>query len=429
MIAFWFRRDLRLEDNHGLWAALNSGHPVLPLFIFDSNILSRLPRRDARVSFLHQQLQKLHAQMGEHGAGLLLELGQPKDVWSRLLRSLPIRAIYCNEDYEPYAIQRDQKIAKLTRDLGREFHTFQDQVIFAKSQITKPDGEPYRMFTPYSKRWLLALNEDSFRSYPSRNHLEGALVKPPRFLSLEELGFESSSVPVSSAKLTPSLLQNYTKCRDGLALQGTSKAGPHLRFGTLSVRGLAKKAHSLGSTTYLKELIWREFFMQMLYHYPKTATEPFDPRYQKVPWRNDRQEFERWCSGETGVPIVDAGMRELNQTGYMHNRVRMITASFLTKHLLIDWRWGERYFAEKLLDFELASNVGNWQWAAGCGCDAAPYFRVFNPMIQARKFDSKGEYVRKWIPELGHKDYPQPMVDLDYGRRRAIATIRTAISQ
>ena len=393
LCVFWFRRDLRLEDNHGLYLALKSGLTILPIFIFDERILRELPPKDARVAFIRNRVQEL--------PGVRVFTGEPVKVWANLFNNHNIKAVFCNEDYEPYAIERDKKVAALARAAGAAFHSVKDQVIFAKNEIVKDNGEPYRVFTPYSRAWLSKLNPQSLKPFKS-----------------------GTAKPVLSIGKT--LIRNYEKQRNRLDLDATSHLGAHLRFGTVSIRKIVQAAKSL-SPTFLKELIWREFFMQTLFHFPHTVNEPFNPRYKNLPWRNNKKEFNKWCEGQTGYPIVDAGMRELNATGFMHNRARMITASFLTKHLLIDWRWGERYFAKHLLDFELASNVGNWQWVAGCGCDAAPYFRVFNPALQAKKFDPDGKYVKKWVPEAGTSQYPKPMVDHEFARRRALTVFHKAL--
>lgn len=420
MNVFWFRRDLRLEDNAALFHALSSGKPVLPIFIFDSRILSHLPKRDARVEFIHHSLENL-------GVPIKVFHDDPVKIWPEIISRYKVSAIYCNEDYEPYAIQRDAAVAKLIRSAGGEFYSFKDQVIFAKDEVVKDDGKPYRVFTPYSKRWLANLKPESFKAFPSEKKLaactevQGMGVPP-----LQEMGFDPSGVRLPDKTVKKSIFTGYAKHRDMMGEDATSRLGMHLRFGTVSVRKLARTVQPL-SEIFLKELIWREFFMQILFHFPHSATGSFDSRYDKIQWRNDKKEFKTWCEGKTGYPIVDAGMRELNATGFMHNRARMITASFLTKHLLIDWRWGERYFAEKLLDFDLSSNVGNWQWAAGSGCDAAPYFRVFNPYIQAKKFDPKGEYVKKWVPEIGSSAYPEAMVDHEHARRRALKVYREGL--
>lgn len=424
----WFRRDLRLEDNAAFYHALKIGGPVLPVFIFDSRILSKLPEADARVEFIHRTLGEMHDALVSCGSGLRVYHGDPVELWPQIIKKEKLQAVYCNEDYEPYAIRRDEAVRNQIVAAGGEFHSYKDQVIFAKSEVVKDNGEAYRVYTPYSKRWLAKLTEADLKSFSIeplfKNLAKTKEAGPP---TLEKLGFKPSGIELPGKEVKKSIFTGYAKSRDMMGEAGTSRLGLHLRFGTVSVRKLARTVKPM-SDTYLKELIWREFFMQILFHYPHSAESSFDRRYDKIEWLNNKKDFEKWKNGQTGYPIVDAGMRELNATGFMHNRARMITASFLTKHLLIDWRWGERYFAEKLLDFDLSANVGNWQWAAGSGCDAAPYFRVFNPYLQAKKFDPKGIYVKKWVPELGTSEYPKPMVDHEHSRRRALQVYKAGLN-
>ncbi len=425
---FWFRRDLRLEDNCGLYHALKADLPVLPLFIFDTNILNELKKNDARVTFIHHTLQQIDAELKKNSRGLLVEHGTPAEVFHQLINELDIHAVYTNTDYEPYAKQRDQQIEKQLKEKGIRFKSFKDQVIFEKNEITKDDGDPYTVYTPYMKKWLSSFDKLEQQYYPSEKLTEKFVEKNLREIpSLKELGFEESDIKVPDAILTQSRIGQYNDNRDFPAGEGTTHAGPHLRFGTLSARRLAQKAN-LGDRSYLKELIWREFFMQILDHFPSVVDRNFKSKYDKLTWINDEQSFEKWCQGRTGYPMVDAGMRQLNESGYMHNRVRMITASFLTKHLLTDWRWGEAYFAEKLLDYELSSNNGNWQWAASTGCDAVPYFRIFNPEEQLKKFDPDLKYVKKWIPEFDTNDYPCPIVGHKEARERALKAYKKAPS-
>lgn len=429
LTVFWFRRDLRLEDNHALHLALASGAPVLPIFIFDDLILRELPKQDARVEFIRSALENLNRELREYGSSMQIFRGEPLEVWPRIFKSCKVGQIFCNEDYEPYALKRDSAVAKLAAEQGASFQSVKDQVLFAKNEVVKDNGEPYRVFTAFSKAWLKKLTPENLKPFNTGKTLHNLLkVKSEKVPSLDELGFQPSNIEVPEADLGKKLLSAYAKQRDVFHVEGTSRIGPHLRFGTISVRKAAAVAQQF-SSVYLKELIWREFFMQLLFHFPHTVDQPFDARYKNIKWRNDKADFERWKSGETGYPLVDAGMRELNQTGFMHNRARMVTASFLTKHLLIDWRKGERYFAEKLLDFELASNVGNWQWVAGCGCDAAPYFRVFNPELQAKKFDPNGEYIKKWVAEFGTSKYPKPMIEHEAARRRALIEFKSALGR
>lgn len=426
---FWFRRDLRLEDNTGLYYAYNQEKNILPIFIFDRNILDKLEdKKDARVTFIHTQIEKLQSQLKEFGSSILVKYGEPMEVWKELLKTYTIENVYTNRDYEPYAISRDKAVKDLLSDHGIQFLDFKDQVIFEKSEVVNGSGDFYKVFTPYSKVWL-----EKFRQNPPQvvsldkrknNFLQIDPLPIPR---LESMGFENSDIKIPPLEVDKELIQKYDKLRNFPAIKGTTRLGIHLRFGTISVRKLALEAAHLNNT-YLNELIWREFYMMILYHNPQVVDRAFKPQYDNIPWRRDENDFNKWCEGKTGYPIVDAGMRELNATGYMHNRVRMIVASFLTKHLLIDWRWGEAYFAKKLLDFELSSNNGGWQWAAGTGTDAQPYFRVFNPESQTEKFDKELKYIKKWVPEYGTKDYPEPMVVHKFARERAIATYKEALS-
>lgn len=424
---FWFRRDLRLHDNHGLFEALRAGRPVLPIFIFDTTILDHLEdKKDARVSFIYENLQIINKVLSATGRSLLVLVGKPTDVIGKLISSYKIEAIYANRDYEPYALKRDLEIYKLLLKKNIEFKTFKDQVIFESEEILKPDGKPYTVFTPYSRKWKEAFHLKSPDHFPSENHMFSFLSGIAEIPDLNTIGFSPSEIVVPEARINHDILKHYQERRNQPFPGQTSLTGTHLRFGTISIRQLAMTAGTI-SETYLNELIWREFFMQILVHFPYVTDNNFNRKYDRLIWRNNEAEFDRWCNGTTGYPLVDAGMRQLNQTGLMHNRVRMVTAGFLTKHLLIDWRWGEAYFAKKLLDFELSSNNGNWQWAAGTGCDAAPYFRIFNPTEQARKFDPQADYVRFWIQEYEKPGYPDPVVDHAMARERAIAAFREAL--
>lgn len=421
---FWFRRDLRLEDNVGLYQALQSPFPVVPLFIFDDAILEHLPKDDARVTFIYESLSKINEKLAEFGSSLLVKKGKTQDVWQQLITEFDVKEVFYNKDYEPYAIKRDQEITELLAQNGVKVQAFKDQVIFEEDEITKADGLPYTVYTPYKNKWLekyktIAPVAEHDTSIFSENWLASTFVFP----ALSAIGFEASTIKVKPHNLTKII--TYHETRDFPALDTTSYLSPHLRFGTVSVRKLVNWA-ARKNDVFLSELIWREFFMQILYHFPKVVQHNFKSAYDGIEWRNDESDFQRWCSGTTGYPMVDAGMRELNATGYMHNRVRMVVASFLCKHLLLPWQWGEAYFAQKLLDYDLSANVGNWQWAAGTGCDAAPYFRVFNPDIQLQKFDAKGHYIRKWIPEFD-LGYGAPMVEHAMARDRAIATYKAGI--
>ena len=427
---FWFRRDLRLEDNAGLHAALESGLPVLPIFIFDTEILRSLPEDDARVGFIHKNLQGMQDTLRDNfQRSLAVYKGMPRAVLKTLVERYPIKAVYTNEDYEPYAVKRDKEINDLLAERNIEFHTCKDQVIFAKADVVKDDGKPYVVYTPYMRKWKSKLNPSKHLEQFNCQELFHKLADLPNLpsLSLQDLGFKSSKIQVPDYHIASNLLNTYGETRDFPALNGTSRLGPHLRFGTISIRQMVMKGLKSKTETFLNELIWREFFMQILWHFPRTVHESFKKQYDRIIWRNDEQEFEKWKTGQTGYALVDAGMRELNTTGYMHNRVRMLVASFLCKHLLIDWRWGEAYFAEKLLDFELSSNVGNWQWASGSGVDAAPYFRIFNPMTQIDKFDKDRAYVKKWVPEFGTGAYPEKMVDHKMARERCLTVYKEAL--
>lgn len=419
---FWFRRDLRTDDNHGLLKALTSGYRVMPVFIFDKNILDELAPDDRRVNFIHQQLQKLDATFRRNGGGLHVFYGDPKTVFAELCAKHDIQAVYTNRDYEPYALDRDRAVEKVLANHNVALHTFKDQVLFDHNDVAKSDGKPYTVYTPYSRKWLEKMRADGVPSYPSQDHLKTTIhLQTHGVPSLESMGFRPVSDKFPSPQPDSSIIENYAENRDFPDRPSTTKLGVHLRFGTVSVRDMIRKGEK-SNETWLKELVWREFFMNILYHFPQVVTQSFKPAYDRIKWEDNSTHFEAWCNGQTGYPIVDAGMRELVQTGFMHNRARMVVASFLTKHLLIDWRKGEAFFASHLLDYDLASNNGNWQWAAGTGCDAAPYFRVFNPYTQAKKFDPHNKYIRKWVPEVDdEKRYPKPIVDHPAARKRALA--------
>lgn len=425
---FWFRRDLRLDDNAALYHALRSRKPVLPIFIFDENILSKLENKhDKRVDFIHRTLTELKSELKKLGSDLLVFHGTPLEVYEKLTSEYAVKSVFTNHDYEPYAKERDAEIAALVNENGASFKTFKDQCIFEKDEVLKDDGKPYTVYTPYSKKWKAKLNAFYLKSYPTEKYFSNFLkFQADSFPSLEEMGFEKTEVSIPSADFELSIIKNYHKTRDTPSVQGTSRLSVHLRFGTISIRKLAKLAFETNEK-FLNELIWRDFYMMILWHFPHVVEGAFRPAYDRIEWEHNEQHFEAWCKGETGYAIVDAGMRELNETGFMHNRVRMIVASFLTKHLLLDWRWGEAYFAEKLLDFELSSNNGGWQWASGSGCDAAPYFRVFNPYLQTEKFDPQLRYIQTWVPEFQELTYPQPIVDHKFARQRAIDRYQKAL--
>ena len=419
---FWFRRDLRLEDNKGLFEALKSRNPVIPLFIFDTDILNELESDDPRVNFIYNQIFEINQTLNSLNSSLLIKRGKPIEVWKELVKEYEIDQIFCNHDYEPYAIKRDLKVKDLLSKNGSSFLTFKDQVIFEKDEILKSDNTPYTVFTPYKNKWSERFDRIAdIQNFDTKKYFHNFNKIDSPFPKLEQLGFRKSTIKIKPFDL--SQIDEYERLRDFPAKNSTSYLGPHLRFGTVSIKRIVEIALQK-SQVFLSELIWREFFMQILYHFPHVVSESFKKKYDNIKWLNNETEFEKWCNGLTGYPMVDAGMNQLNQTGFMHNRVRMVTASFLCKHLLIDWRWGEAYFAKKLLDYELSSNNGNWQWAAGCGCDAAPYFRIFNPTTQLKKFDPNLEYTQKWLPEFNTFDYPQPIVEHTFARNRALETYK-----
>jgi deoxyribodipyrimidine photo-lyase len=428
---FWFRRDLRLNDNAGLYRALKSGNPVLPVFIFDQEILDKLEdKSDARVTFIYNTIENLRSQLHKHGSSLLVVYDKATNAWDKIIKEYPLAAVYTNHDYEPYAAKRDNVVKEKLKQHRIAFHTFKDQVIFEKDEVTKDDGKPYTVYTPYQRKWYATLKPFYLKSYPTEKYLD-KLVKINHLPlpSLNEMGFVKSEAHFPDREYKE-VIGDYAAKRDFPATKGTSHMGLHLRFGTVSIRELAKTAHGYHNKTWLNELIWREFYMMILHHFPHTMDHAFRPEYDRIKWVNDEGQFKAWCEGQTGYPIIDAGMRELNATGFMHNRVRMIVASFLTKDLLIDWRWGEHYFARKLLDYEMASNVGGWQWAAGSGTDAAPYFRIFNPESQTKKFDPELKYIKKWVPEYADfGKYPKPIIDHAFARDRCLKAFKAALAK
>lgn len=422
---FWFRRDLRLEDNIGLTKALESSKNIQCIFIFDENIILELPNNDHRITFIYDELSKLNEQLKSFDSSLRVEIGKPEQVWEKIITEEKIQAIYTNKDYEPYARKRDGAIRDLAEENNVEFRRFKDQVIFEENEVVKDDGDPYTVYTPFKNKWLKAFNPEEFKPVSIDSLTRNFAKSNFDFPSLKTVGFERSSIEVKPYTLKD--LEDYKDVRDLPFEDATSYLSPHLRFGTIGIRSLVHSVKDR-SEVFLSELIWREFFMQILYHFPKVVDHSFRAKYDRIQWRNNEAEFEKWCNGETGYPMVDAGMRQLNETGYMHNRVRMVVASFLCKHLLIDWRWGEAYFAQKLFDYDLSANNGNWQWAAGTGCDAAPYFRVFNPESQLKKFDPKLKYVRKWVNDFDELTYPEPMVEHKMARERALDTYKSALN-
>ena len=425
---FWFRRDLRLEDNAGLFHALKSGRKVLPLFIFDISILDKLEsKNDKRINFIYRQISKLKRSLELNGNDIMVLYDNPLAAFRKITDTYSIEAVFCNEDYEPYAIERDEEIKVFLQTKSIRFESFKDQLIFGPSEILKEDGRPYTVFTPYGKKWKALLKENPLKQYPSEKQLSGLQTSLKfEMPSLYSLGFEACEAIFPSSVISEQILINYAEQRDLPALDATSRLGMHLRFGSISIRSLIPQAlHH--SEAWLNELIWREFFMQILFHFQHVVNTSFKPQYDRIEWRNEAKEFEQWCRGETGYPLVDAGMHELNSTGFMHNRVRMVAASFLCKHLLIDWRLGEAWFAQKLLDYELSSNNGNWQWAAGTGCDAAPYFRIFNPLSQQQKFDPDFLYIKKWISGFREEAYLPKIVDHSFARERCLKAYKTAL--
>ncbi|MBS1509848.1 MAG: deoxyribodipyrimidine photo-lyase [Bacteroidetes bacterium] len=426
---FWFRRDLRLHDNAGLYHALKSEHPVVPIFVFDTNILNQLSdTADRRVEFIHAALEEIQQQLTALGSTLEVYYGTPLEVYKKLLAKYQIQKVFTNHDYEPYALEREKLIASFLKEHGATLHTYKDQALLEKDEVLKDDGKPYTVFTPYSRKWKAVLTAFHLKPYPNKKYFSNFYKQSPVDIpSLKAIGFTAVDRPFPTKELDEAMVVKYKEQRDIPGITGTSRLGVHLRFGTISIRQLAAQSRPL-SATYLNELIWRDFYHMILWHFPHVGQgKSFKPQYDFIAWRKDEAAFEKWCKGETGYPIVDAGMRELNATGYMHNRVRMIVASFLTKHLLLDWRLGEAYFAEKLLDFDLAANNGGWQWASGSGCDAAPYFRIFNPYLQTQKFDPEFKYIQKWVPEFQEFSYPKPIVDHEKARARCLEVYASAL--
>jgi deoxyribodipyrimidine photo-lyase len=428
---FWFRRDLRIHDNAGLYAALMSDLPVVPVFIFDKIILDKLDeKKDRRVEFIRNNLVIIQNELIRMSSSIEVYYGTPIDVFEMIIKKYDAQTVFTNHDYEPYANERDSQINKFLNSKKIEFKTFKDQVIFEKDEVVKDNGKPYTIFTPFSKKWKSLLSNFNLKTYPVEERMDNFLKQPPKEIpSLQSFGFAETGLKFLSKSPSESIIEHYDKTRNYPSIEGTSRLGIHLRFGTISIRELVAKARKLNAV-YLNELIWREFYMSILWHFPHVGhNKAFKPEYDHIKWRNNEDEFEKWRLGQTGFPIVDAGMRQLNETGYMHNRVRMIVASFLCKDLLIDWKWGEAYFAAKLLDFDFAANNGGWQWAAGSGCDATPYFRIFNPELQAKKFDKDFTYIKKWIPEFTGPAYQKPMVDHAMAKERCIKVYKEALAQ
>ena len=425
---FWFRRDLRLEDNMGLNAALTSGLKVIPIFIFDTDIINKLEKNDLRIKMIHAALVKLNGAMLGNRCNVGMYLGNPKAVFESLLKKYKIKSVFTNRDYEPYATKRDSLVKSFLEKKNVTFSSFKDQVIFEKDEVVKDDGNPYKVYTPYSRKWIEKLYSKGIETCNSEIKLNSLAKIALPYLSLKEIGLDEKPFDIPEFNIDYKRIEKYEETRNFPHLNSTSRIGAHLRFGFISIRKLVEKALKNSNKTYLKELIWREFFMQILWHFPYTQKKSFKPKYDNIRWLNNNDEFKKWCDGNTGYPLVDAGMRELNHSGFMHNRVRMLVGSFLCKHLLIDWRWGERYFAKKLLDYEMSSNVGNWQWVAGCGVDASPYFRIFNPKEQIKKFDKDFRYIKKWVPDFQSSFYPKEIIDHKFARNRCLETFKSAVA-
>ena len=428
LVIFWFRRDLRLKDNAGLFHALNENDKVLPIFIYDKNTLDKLNKSDHRVDFIEYSLKKLNDLLKKNNKSISIYYGKPVKVFSELIKKYNVTKVYSNKDYTPYSIKRDKKVEELLKVNNIDFNSYKDHVLFEKYEVVKDDNTPYKVYTPFSRKWLIKMSENKIDFFNSEKYIHKFFNEKREFLSLKEIGFEKSVLSPLNLNLSSDTINNYEKTRNFPYVNGTSKIGLYLRFGTISTREMIIKAEVSKNKTFLKELVWREFFQQILFHYPHTLNKSFKPKYDRIEWLNNENQFKKWCSGQTGYPLVDAGMRELNQTGFMHNRVRMLVGSFLCKHLLIDWRWGEAYFAKKLYDYETASNVGNWQWVAGCGVDASPYFRIFNPHEQIKKFDKNLIYTKKWVPEVESNQYVEPIVIHKDARERCLLTYKKALS-
>jgi deoxyribodipyrimidine photo-lyase len=424
----WFRRDLRLHDNASLYHALKGPNPVLCLFIFDRDILDVLEDKDdARLTFIYNTINKLSEELAEQGSSLLIKYNKPEQAWNEILQEYNVAAVYTNRDYEPYAKKRDGDIGEMLNARGINFKTFKDQMIFERDEVVKDDKKPYTVFTPYKNKWMKKVNAFYLKAYPTEKYFNNLYSTGPlKGITLEEMGFIPSELQFPETEYQH-IIDDYAQNRNFPAKKGTSHIGLHLRFGTVSIRDAARNSFER-EQTWLGELIWREFYMMALDHFPDTANHAYRPAYDRIEWRNNEQEFEAWCKGQTGYPLVDAGMRELNATGFMHNRVRMVAASFMVKHLLIDWRWGEHYFGRKLLDYEASTNIGSWQWVAGSGTDVMPYFRIFNPEAQLIKFDPKMEYVKKWVQEYGTSQYPKPIIDNKTGKERALKVYKIALA-
>ena len=464
----WFRRDLRDYDHAALYHALKAAERVYCVFVFDTDILDRLnDKADRRVEFIWESVRELKAALQEKSGDLIVRHGCAAEILPALATELGVKAVYANRDYELAANERDEAVAKTLKQQGIAFHAFKDQVIFERGEILTQAGRPYGVFTPYKNAWLRTLEDFYVRPYPVDRYISHlAQHSSDDMPSLEAIGFERTNlhalkIPIGMTggkRLFDEFLDRidqYKEARDFPAVKGPSYLSVHLRFGTVSIRHLARTAWRMegrGAETWLSELIWRDFYFQVLHHHPQLAAgRAFHSEFEHIAFPNDEALFQAWCEGRTGYPLVDAAMRQINQTGYMHNRLRMVAASFLVKDLLIDWRWGERYFAEKLIDYDFAANNGGWQWAASTGCDAQPWFRIFNPVTQSEKFDAQGKFIRKYVPELARcndkeihapwlisadrqqtlglaigRDYPLPVIDHAVQRERALELYKAA---
>ena len=438
----WFRCDLRLGDNTALHAASVAAETVVPIFIFDPKILRSRDVSPGQVAFMIECLRSVENDIAAAGGKLIFRHGQVVEEMTAVLRESEASALFYNRDYEPYACERDTAVEKLAHSLGVQVHSYKDNVVHEPHEILKADGNPYRVFTPYSRAWRSLAAP---RLLPSVKFARARNLKNPRSLPLpsaKELGF-ACDLPIPSAgesaarqrlrKFAARNLLHYAENRDFPARDATSYLSPDLRLGTVSPRTVLAAANKAAQShpnarksidTFVGELVWRDFYKQILRHFPHVAEGAFRPQYNVIPWKNDRKLFAAWCQGRTGYPLVDAGMRQLNTTGWMHNRLRMIVANFLTRDLLVSWQWGERYFMQKLLDADLAANNGGWQWCAGTGTDAQPWFRIFNPIAQARKFDPEGRYIQRYVPEIDTREYPLPIVDHAAQRARALELFR-----
>ncbi len=456
----WIRRDLRLSDHRALYEACRASQRVSVVFVFDETILKKLrDRDDRRVSFIHQCLEEIDKKLRDKGSALIQVKGDPCVEIPELVGKLGVDAVFCNRDYEPTAKERDELVGDRLKGMGVSFQSFKDQVVFERLEITTQAGHPFRVFTPYKNAWLKKVTDEDYREYRPNLKKLSPLKNIKNFIKrfdLQSIGFEEASLWVEPGEQEGGkrfrrflkCMERYDDSRDFPAMEGTSGLSVHLRFGTVSIRKLVRVAmeqDSKGAKVWLSELIWREFYQMILDRYPRVVDQTFIPKFNQIKWPGGDRYFKAWCMGETGYPLVDAAMRQFNTTGWMHNRLRMVVASFLVKDLLVDWRKGEAYFARHLLDFDLAANNGGWQWCASTGCDAQPWFRIFNPVTQSQRFDPEGKFIRANVPELASysnkdihfpskasketqlragcligKDYPEPLVDHSTQRLKAL---------